>query len=64
MTSTSLNIEINNLPYNLRQEVANFVDYLKQKKAAKTVAKKREFGFGKGKIELADDFDAPLTFNF
>lgn len=60
MTNTSLNIEINNLPFNLRQEVADFVAFLKLKKADKTTSLKREFGYGKGKIELSDDFDKPL----
>jgi len=60
MTDTSLNIEINNLPFNLRQEVADFVAFLKLKKVDKTVLVKREFGYAKGKIELSDDFDAPL----
>lgn len=31
MTTTALQIEINSLPINLRQEVADFVDFLKQK---------------------------------
>ncbi len=60
MTNTSLNIEINNLPFNLRQEVADFVAFLKLKKVENKVLVKREFGYGKGKIELSDDFDAPL----
>ena len=60
MTNTSLNIEINNLPFNLRQEVADFVAFLKLKKVDKSVSLKREFGYGKGKIEMSDDFDEPL----
>jgi hypothetical protein len=30
MTTTNLQIEINSLPLNLRQEVADFVEFLKQ----------------------------------
>jgi hypothetical protein len=60
MTNTALQIEINNLPINLRQEVADFVDFLKTKKVKKTKNKFREFGFAKGKIKLSDDFDEPL----
>jgi len=61
MTSTSLQIEINSLPYHLRQEVANFVASLKTKNQKQTKLKAREFGYAKGKIKLADDFDAPLN---
>ncbi|QPH41318.1 type II toxin-antitoxin system VapB family antitoxin [Pedobacter endophyticus] len=61
MTTTNLQIEINSLPMNLRQEVADFVEFLKTKnKTAETKLKSREFGFAKGKINLSDDFDEPL----
>lgn len=60
MTTTALQIEINSLPINLRQEVADFVDFLKTKKVAKCKLKKREFGCAKGKIKLSKDFDEPL----
>jgi hypothetical protein len=60
MTNTSLEIEINSLPKSLRDEVADFVAFLKSKNKHKPALKKREFGFAKGKIELSDDFDEPL----
>ncbi|OFX61980.1 MAG: hypothetical protein A2046_09340 [Bacteroidetes bacterium GWA2_30_7] len=60
MTDTSLKIEINSLPINLRQEVADFVAFLKNKVKVKSKLKSREFGFAKGKIKLSDDFDKPL----
>ncbi|MBC7694120.1 MAG: DUF2281 domain-containing protein [Burkholderiales bacterium] len=60
MTTTALQIEINSLPINLRQEVADFVEFLKTKKVINSKLKKREFGYAKGKIELAKDFDKPL----
>lgn len=60
MTTTALQIEINSLPINLRQEVADFVEFLKTKKVAKPKLKKREFGYAKGKIKLSKDFDKPL----
>jgi len=60
MTTTKLQIEINSLPMNLRQEVADFVESLKKKKVAESSIKTREFGFAKGKIVLSDDFDEPL----
>jgi Protein of unknown function (DUF2281) len=60
MTVSDLQIEINSLPTNLRQEVADFVGFLKGKKTAKRKLKTREFGFAKGKIHLSKDFDEPL----
>ena len=40
--------------------MADFVDFLKTKKVAKSKLKKREFGCAKGKIKLSKDFDEPL----
>ena len=60
MTNTSLKIEINSLPKALREEVADFVEFLKKKTKAKSKLKTREFGFAKGKIKLSTDFDSPL----
>ena len=62
MTNTSLKLEINSLPKELRAEVANFVEFLKKKSKTNTQPKLkvREFGFAKGKIILSPDFDEPL----
>ncbi len=60
MTNTSLKIEINSLPKAIREEVADFVEFLKTKSKTKSKLKSREFGFAKGKIKLASDFDDPL----
>ncbi len=60
MTNTSLKIVINSLPKSLRDEVADFVAFLKNKSKAKSSVKQREFGFAKGKIKLSKDFDEPL----
>lgn len=60
MTNTSLNIEINSLPKALREEVSDFVQFLKMKNKTKSKLKAREFGFAKGKIELSEDFDKPI----
>jgi len=60
MTTTNLQIEINSLPMNLRQEVADFVEFLKTKSSNKPKLKSREFGYAKGKIKMSDDFDEPL----
>jgi hypothetical protein len=60
MTNTSLNIELNSLPKALREEVADFVAFLKKKAKTKSNLKERECGFAKGKIKLSGDFDEPL----
>jgi hypothetical protein len=61
MTNTTLNSEINSLPIELRNEVADFVAFLKKKTNVNSSLKTREFGFAKGKIILSKDFDAPLN---
>lgn len=61
MTNTSLKIEINSLPKALRQEVADFVEFLKKKTKTRSELKTREFGFAKGKIKISSDFDEPLN---
>ena len=64
MTNTSLQLDINSLPKALREEVADFVAFLKSKKKSvqkSKISSKREFGFAKGKIILSADFDEPLS---
>lgn len=60
MTTGTLNFDINSLPKPLRKEVADFIAYLKYKNFKLDKPKKREFGYAKGKIKLAPDFDQPL----
>ncbi|MBC6365842.1 DUF2281 domain-containing protein [Algoriphagus sp. AK58] len=60
MTDTTLKLEINSLPKEMRAEVADFVAFLKTKSKSKPKLKAREFGFAKGKIKLSPDFDEPL----
>jgi len=60
MTNSSLKAEINSLPKELRQEVADFIEFLKKKTKAQSTLKSREFGYAKGKIKLSADFDEPL----
>lgn len=61
MENLSLYTQINSLPENLKEEVRDFVEFLKTK-ADKQKGKKgmRQFGQLKGKILLSKDFDAPL----
>lgn len=61
MTNSSLHIEISSLPKALREEVSDFVQFLKMKNKTKSKLKAREFGFAKGKITLSEDFDKPLA---
>jgi hypothetical protein len=61
MTNTSLKIEINSLPKKLRDQVADFVEFLLKKSKTKSKLKSREFGYAKGKIKLSEDFDEPLN---
>lgn len=61
MTNTSLKLEIDSLPKVLREEVADFVEFLKKKSQTKSKFKTREFGFAKGKIKLSSDFDEPFV---
>ena len=60
MTNTSLRMEINTMPKALRDEVSDFVAFLKKKSKPKAKLKAREYGFAKGKIKLSADFDEPL----
>ena len=60
MTQFALQTEINSLPAHLKNEVEDFVAFLKSKNRITFNLKEREFGFAKGKIKLAKDFDAPL----
>lgn len=60
MTNTSLKMQINSLPKELRDEVTGFVTRLKKKAKSKPKLTAREFGFAKGKIEMSEDFDKPM----
>ena len=58
MSTTALLTEINALPPSLRREVEHFVAFLRTKETHEQPLKEREFGYAKGKVWLADDFDA------
>lgn len=62
MENLSLYTKINSLPENLKEEVRDFVEFLKTK-ADKQKGEKgmRQFGQLKGKIFLSQDFDAPIN---
>lgn len=56
-------IQLSSLPEDVRKQVLDFIEFLMQKKeepARTSEPKKRPIGMFKGKIRMADDFDAPL----
>jgi hypothetical protein len=60
MTDPQLYAQINSLPPDLRKEVSDFVEFLKQKATFKTKPKERKFGYAKDFFKMAPDFDEPL----
>lgn len=60
MDNLSLYNKINSLPENLKKEVDAFIDSLQCKTYQNTNKKSRTFGSLKGKIQMTEDFDAPL----
>jgi hypothetical protein len=60
MTDLQLYTQISSLPADLKKEVSDFVEFLKQKAKPKTRLKKRQLGVAKGLIVMSPDFDAPL----
>ncbi len=62
MDNLNLYTQINSLPTNLKEEVKDFVEFLKTKSSKhKKSITTRKFGILKGKIELSSDFDSPLA---
>jgi len=60
MENLSLYNKINSLPDNLKKEVQDFVEFLQNKTKKDSENKPRVFGSLKGKIKMAEDFDAPM----
>jgi hypothetical protein len=60
MNDLHLYTQISSLPSDLKQEVSDFVEFLKQKAKAKRNLKERKVGSAKGLIKMAPDFDEPL----
>lgn len=58
MTNTQLLTQFDSLPEAMKQEVIDFIEFLKLKK--KTKIKKRKFGCAKGMFTMHPDFDEPL----
>jgi len=62
MTSELILKELNILPEHLKIQVFNYIRFLKSPFVISTsqTVKKPKFGFGKYKVEISEDFDAPL----
>ena len=59
MSDAQLYKELSSLPDSLKQEVADFIAFLKQKAQPKE-KKQRILGLAKGKIVIKDNFDDPI----
>ena len=56
-------IQLSSLPEDVRKQVLDFIELLMKRREDKPVdpqPMKRPIGMFKGKIRMADDFDAPL----
>lgn len=62
MAQSQLLEKIKKIPPAYQQEVEDFIDFILQKKHSSTRSKttQRKVGLLKGKLQMADDFDAPL----
>ncbi|HEV7349126.1 type II toxin-antitoxin system VapB family antitoxin [Telluribacter sp.] len=61
MINTDLLNKVSILPDNLKNQVADYVDFLLTKYVAeKSTPKKLRFGMMKGTFTLSEDFDKPL----
>lgn len=56
-------IQLSSLPEDVRIQVLDYIEFLmerREEKPKESTPKKRPIGMFKGKIRMADDFDAPL----
>ncbi len=60
MTDTQLYNQISALPTDLKKEVSDFVEFLKQKSKGSEHIKERKFGYAKDFFKMSSDFDEPL----
>jgi len=63
MAQSQLLEKVKKIPPAYRQEVEDFIDFILRKKSVRNDSKKgtrRKIGLLKGKLQMADDFDAPL----
>ena len=61
MTDVQLYTKLSGLPLNLKNEVADFIDFIKLKSTKESMKiKKRVAGQAKGLISMKDNFDDPI----
>ncbi len=60
MTDIQLYSQISSLPSDLKKEVSDFVEFLKQKSKTNKPIKERQFGYAKDFFKISADFDEPL----
>ena len=60
MTDIQLYTKLSGLPLNLKSEVSDFIDFLKNKSMKSDNSKKRLAGKAKGLISMMDNFDDPI----
>ncbi|MFN5627813.1 MAG: DUF2281 domain-containing protein [Bacteroidota bacterium] len=60
MDTLSIAKELEQLPNNLKQEVFDFIAFLKSKKISNSKNKAPKFGSLKGKIKMQPNFDEPM----
>ena len=60
MTDIQLYTKLSSLPANLKQEVEDFIDFLKLKSKKESMPIKRKPGLAKDLIKMKDNFDEPI----
>lgn len=61
MTDIQLYTKLSSLPTNLKNEVADFIDFIKYKSERKSLKIKRRLaGQAKGLISIKENFDDPI----
>ncbi len=61
MSTSEIINKIERLPDNFLKSVSDYIDFLLlQAKKDESVANEKKFGSLKGKLWIADDFDAPI----
>ncbi len=61
MTDLELYIKLSNLPLDLKNDVSDYIDFIKYKSVKKSLKKdKRIAGQAKGLISMKDNFDDPI----
>jgi len=61
MTNVQLYSQISSLSSDLKQEVSDFIESLKQNKNGGKKINERQFGYAKDFFKIANDFDEPLA---